>query len=209
MSLTALLIQPRNIEFNDPRITPSQSLQSALNVADAGGGGLPIILNAPLVFDATVTEDHVLSAEIAEHPVETGVDVTDHVRIKPRKLVLSVKTSDSPLAGGLLGSIGSIAAGLSSTFGLSRTLENYQTLRTLFFSRVPFNIVTGIDVYENMLMESISIPRSVDSDGELRFNIVAREIYFVDTQDIGSEFSEIFPVGDLPGETALGVGGVQ
>lgn len=48
-----------------------------------------------VVLDATVEERHSARSTVSRHPVERGVDVTDHVRPEARGLVLEVAVSDS------------------------------------------------------------------------------------------------------------------
>lgn len=48
-------------------------------------------------FDATPSETHIISATITEHPVETGVALTDHVRQNPFKITVEVVISNTPI----------------------------------------------------------------------------------------------------------------
>jgi hypothetical protein len=48
-----------------------------------------------VVLDATVEERHSARSTVSRHPVERGVDVSDHVRPEPRELALDVAVSDS------------------------------------------------------------------------------------------------------------------
>jgi Dit-like tail protein len=51
-----------------------------------------------LVLDATLSEAHSVEVEATEHPVESGVNIVDHLRPKPRTLTLEGVVSDTPLA---------------------------------------------------------------------------------------------------------------
>lgn len=48
-------------------------------------------------FDAVISEGHEALAEATRHPVERGVDVSDHVRPQPRTLEIVGVTSDYPI----------------------------------------------------------------------------------------------------------------
>lgn len=50
-----------------------------------------------VTFDATERESHIGSAVVSEHPIETGGNVTDHVRADNRLLTLDVMISNTPL----------------------------------------------------------------------------------------------------------------
>lgn len=48
-------------------------------------------------IDVTLREAPDLSAEVTEHPVEQGADVTDHVRLKPLVLVIEGYVTNQPI----------------------------------------------------------------------------------------------------------------
>ena len=50
-----------------------------------------------LVFDATVTELHSKSAVVTEHPVESGVNVSDHKRPERARLAAEVHVTNTPI----------------------------------------------------------------------------------------------------------------
>lgn len=50
-----------------------------------------------LTFDVTTKEGHTSKSEPAKFPVERGVDITDHVNVKPSDVTLTVFVSNSPL----------------------------------------------------------------------------------------------------------------
>jgi len=50
-----------------------------------------------LYFDATMSEGHEFTAEITEHAVEKGANVTDHVRKNLDRLTLEVMVSNTPI----------------------------------------------------------------------------------------------------------------
>ncbi len=53
--------------------------------------------NKVLWFDVTTEEQHHLKAEITEHPVEEGINVTDNVRPAADTLSLTCFISNAPL----------------------------------------------------------------------------------------------------------------
>lgn len=50
-----------------------------------------------LYFDAVMTEQHEFTAEITEHAVEKGANITDHVRKNLDRLVLEVLVTNTPI----------------------------------------------------------------------------------------------------------------
>lgn len=53
-------------------------------------------------FDQTRSEQHEATAEVTDHPVETGSNIADHVRPQPQTLTLEVFVTNTPIndAGG-------------------------------------------------------------------------------------------------------------
>lgn len=68
---------------------------------------------ASIVLDATVSEDYSAPIEITTHPVEEGSDISDHVILRPQKLKIEGKITETPF------DIGSQAAGVVSSVAAS------------------------------------------------------------------------------------------
>lgn len=49
-------------------------------------------------FDLTLSEGHEATADVTEHPVETGSNVADHVRPNPRTLNLELYVTNTPVS---------------------------------------------------------------------------------------------------------------
>lgn len=97
-------------------------------------------------FDATTSESHQHSAEVTNHPVERGVDITDHIQLKPFRLTLQGIVTNTPLKPGVASSA-------------TRTRELYESLVDLFESKSILNVVTGLKRYTNMVITSVTVPR--------------------------------------------------
>lgn len=50
-------------------------------------------------LDAVVRELHTLRSEVTRHPLESGSDIVDHVRVQPDVVVLECVVTNSPLTG--------------------------------------------------------------------------------------------------------------
>ncbi len=48
-------------------------------------------------FDTILKEGHTLGADVSDHPVESGVDITDHIRPQLGQVQLTVAVSNTPL----------------------------------------------------------------------------------------------------------------
>lgn len=156
-----------------------------------------------LQIDATLSETHDSDVDIATHAVEEGVDISDHIRIKPVSLTIDGIVTDTPftiqaqIAGVLssgavaltskLGAFTGLAGGvitgaaIGKALGLSsnRAKDAYHFLRELQLQRQTFNVVTGLKLYRNMVLESLSVPREVSTGKAIRFTARMREIKIV------------------------------
>lgn len=97
-------------------------------------------------FDATISEHHIHTAEATMHPVERGVDITDHIQVKPFALTLEGIVSNTPLIPGIE----------SRT---TRIRELYDDLVSLFEDKRLLYVVTGLKRYSNMVITNVSVPR--------------------------------------------------
>lgn len=109
----------------------------------------------PVALDVILTEKHKTSLEITHNPIELGADVNDHAIIQPKVVTLDIASS--------LGALTFIA------------LVRFQE------TRVPFTLVTGLDVYQDMLIESIDADRDKDQSRILRATVTCKQVLIVST----------------------------
>lgn len=123
-----------------------------------------------LTLDVTLEEEHTLRARATDHPVEGGGTIQDHVVLEPRALNISGFISDSPL----------VARGLP--LGTIRSASAFSILEQLWLNRTPFMVVSQLRVYQNMVVERISVPKN-SREAALRFQCSLKEIIFVASQN--------------------------
>jgi len=109
------------------------------------------------------TEEHKSELEITSMPVESGSDITDHAYTQPHKVTLQ----------------GIIGTGSGGFVGSFITAAGYQALLRYQAARMPFYLVTGINVYKDMLIQSITVPRNSDNANVLEFTIVCKQVKIV------------------------------
>lgn len=117
-------------------------------------------------IDVTLDEEHRFDSMITENPVEDGTVTNDHVVLKPVVLNISGRVTDASLT----------ILGITKRNGAK---EAYAELVALQLERKTFNVYTGINVYENMLLESLSFPRDGRDGKSIRFNAVLRELLII------------------------------
>lgn len=154
-------------------------------------------------IDAVVTESHDYENEVTSFPVESGVDISDHVRRKPVKVTMEGLVSDSP--------IGAVARHTTRQTGLPSDTSKAK-LEKIRDSGDTVTIITSLGVFKNMLMSSLSFPRDGDSGHQNKFKaefiqlqIVTNNRILVRTATPGGQGNQ--PLGAKLAK--LGVTGVQ
>ena len=125
------------------------------------------------VFDAVFEETHEADLEVTDNPVETGVVVSDHAFMKPLRVKISAGVSDTPLAAVTDDPFASDAG---------RSRRAFKLLTELQKRAEPFDLQTGLKLYENMVCTSIRTSQDKDSSGALLFTAELREVIIVYTQ---------------------------
>ncbi len=123
----------------------------------------------PVPVSVFIKEEHETSLGITMIPIETGADVTDHAYIKPKKLTLQI--------------------------GAENPADTWNALVRFQESRVPFVIVTGLTVFENMLIERLSASRDQQYSKVLYGIAELREIIIVDTSFASVSDADAPPAG--------------
>lgn len=127
---------------------------------------------------ATITPDtctaitHGATAETTTHPVEDGSSIADHVIRKP--LTVSFTTSWTPRP-------------IDDTYlpqGNDRGLEAFQMLTGELQLRRPIQIVTDGQIYDNMVLQSVTMPRAFEDGDGRTINIECQQIQIVSGQTV-------------------------
>lgn len=113
----------------------------------------PVI--GPVKIDVVISEKHDNSLGITSDPIETGAEINDHAYIKPKKLSLRI--------------------------GSNTAAETFNALVAFQETRVPFSIVSGLFVYNNMLIERLTADRDATTSRVLSGSADLSEIIIVDT----------------------------
>ncbi len=112
--------------------------------------------------DVVVSESHESEIEIPKHPVEKGAKISDHAWRLGYKVTLD-SVVDGP-----------------------RAVAAYQQLLDVQSKLEPFTLVTGLRVYENMMLVRINPERDKEHGRVLKFEADLEEVRIVDTQTSGN-----------------------
>lgn len=146
-----------------------------------------------LKLDASFKETHNRTAKVSDNEVEDGSVISDHVKLDPKSLSMEALISDTPISilglgvstDDFLGAANEFADGDKSAFeGLVKNSrrtpsEAWKYLNDIMEKRTPFSIVTSLQRYENMILTSLSAPRSAANGKDLMFNAELRQIQIV------------------------------
>ena len=116
----------------------------------------------PIPVDVVVREQHESDITITTNPVEFGAAVSDHAYVEPKKLMLD--------------------AVMASRAGPAAVGAAYQSLLRLQELREPFDVITGLTLYRDMLIERITVNRDSRMATVLYFTAELREVIIVDTE---------------------------
>jgi hypothetical protein len=120
-------------------------------------------------IDVAISEEHTYDSEVTEHPVESGSAVVDNVRPRPISVSIEGFVSDTPI-----GELAKRREG--SSLPSSEAFARLQIIRD---AREPITISTSLRDYDNMILESLSIPTSSENGGALHFRATFKQIRIV------------------------------
>ena len=118
-----------------------------------------------MYFNAIVSSSHSLECTLAQHTLENGVTVTDHVILNPRKLSVSVDISNA------LGDKNGSGAG-------TWPIRALQAIEKAWRNREPFTVITHHGIYDNMVIESGTFTENDVEAGRLTGQISLQQLMF-------------------------------
>lgn len=167
-----------------------------------------------IIVDATVSEDHVRTAQVTKHEIEGGNEISDHVVKKGAQLTLTGVISDDPInitgalvgaaagvTGSLIGGIGgAVATGafsklggnlLNNSSGISKTAHDI--FEQIYEQKIPVTIITGLNGYNNMIMETLSMPRNQGTTRSLVFTATFSRVNIVSSETVTVTADQVDP----------------
>jgi len=137
--------------------------------------------NQVITFDAAITENHSSNTEVTDHPVESGVDITDHLKRLPDELSLVGVVTDDPLVVDR-----SVNATPANTGGDSnqRAVSAYAFLRLSKDRGKLVRVFTRLRDYRNMAITSLNVTRDAGSSRSISAEIELREILIAVTEQV-------------------------
>lgn len=118
----------------------------------------------PVPLRVLLSEKHTSEVELTSNPIETGAEVNDHAYIKPKKVELEVADGNAAMT--------------------------YQALVAFQESRVPFVLVTGLQMYQNMIITGIDVTRNATHSRVMKATVHIREVKIAETGTAEGDGSE-------------------
>lgn len=144
-----------------------------------------------LPFDMLIDESHSIEFDIAEHAVENGASVSDHIRERLRSVRVTGFFTNHPIGGKQSGYVGgedkdgnavvkwsvdSVKVNGVEGKGNVALDEKFKKLKEIARERKPVRIVTALEVYDEMVIESVKYDRGPQDGESIKFVMVLREI---------------------------------
>ena len=133
-----------------------------------------------VTLDVSISEQHTGTNEVTDHPVEEGVNIVDHVRPKPDTLKIEGLVTNTPSptsdAPSFPVTVGDVTFLSKSKFDAARAGTAYSDLLALKENATLITVVTGLRTYDNMVIESLDVPRDARTGQALRFSCSLKQI---------------------------------
>lgn len=160
--------------------------------------------NTVITVDASMKESHSRKSPSTKFPIEDGKVISDHVIIEPFGLEITGIISDTPIGGigvllkevgvtaasALLPPVGVVAVSgavaLFSALAASKrpSVAAYGQLLQLQLTAQPFDVLTSLYRYENMWIESITVPRDAENSNTLEFTVQLVQLLLVSPRSV-------------------------
>lgn len=125
-------------------------------------------------FDAFLEVNHTHNSKITSHPVQSGANITDHIYVEPVELSMKIKMSDC---------MQSLVKG-QFVQSYTRSVSAYNVLRELQKLRIPFDVTTRLEVYQNMVIETLSVSDDVKNLNGLEVDVALKQILVVSVKTV-------------------------
>jgi hypothetical protein len=159
--------------------------------------------NTVLEFEASLKETHSQTSTPTKFPIENGRNISDHMILEPLELSMTAIITDNPisslaglateaattLTSKLTPPIGTIALGaglgglslFKSIVGgsSSPSVAAYQQLKKMQEAGEPFTVLTSLERYKNMVINSVSVPREAQEGNCITFTIGLTQLIIV------------------------------
>lgn len=127
------------------------------------------------IVDAIFSVDTEHSMTVTQHPVQTGANMSDHAFVNPVRISMEIGVSDA---------MGYRNGAQYTSEGATKSIKAYRTLCKLQELRTPMQVVTRLNTYNNMLIESIQVNDDVSTLAAFKASVSLVQVLVV---NVGTE----------------------
>ena len=120
-----------------------------------------------LFFDAVISVSTEHMATITSHPVQLGANISDHMYLEPISITMEIAMSDA---------MDSMVYGQWKG-GYTKSVSAYRMLCDLQARRIPITVLTRLNQYPDMVIESISVNDDYKSLYGLRATVSLKQVF--------------------------------
>lgn len=129
-------------------------------------------------LDATLSENHMSGQDVTDHPIEEGSPITDHARKRPDSLTIDGLVTDTPVGLTQRQRAAQSSGTVDDADAPGYAQAAYLKLRELLTGKL-FTIVTGLQVYDDMVLTDLTVPRDRTVGHALRFSATFKNVRIV------------------------------
>jgi len=144
-----------------------------------------------ILVDGIISERTNVEVRVTQNPVESGVDISDHIITVPSTIILEGVVSDTPLGiaafTNTINNIGGAVDQVSGYFGASepkgqtRSQQYYTQLVELLKKHEFITLQTKLKRYEFLVFQSIVVEQDKDTSRAVFFTANFHEVIVVDS----------------------------
>lgn len=128
-------------------------------------------------LDASVEETHTKTNELTDFPVDSGVNITDHIRQTPDAVEITGIVSDTPIVF-LASTQARSPIEDEITITRDRVKLAYDKLQEIMNTGALVTVVTTLRTYDNMALTGLSVTRNAATGRVLNAALSLREVLF-------------------------------
>jgi hypothetical protein len=136
-----------------------------------------------LRLDCAEEEVHGLEAMITEHPVEEGINISDHIRRLPYTLEISGIVTNTPIVN-LEKEDPQSPNTLDTSSPADRVALSYSELNEMLSNGTIVDAITSLATYSNMVIQNRTITRNAENGNVLNVTISLRELLTAETEQV-------------------------
>lgn len=158
--------------------------QNVLIVRRLEGIATPLSGEGIVEFDAVIEEQHESSVQLTQHPVEEVADVSDHAIERPARLVLTGVMTNTPAVSRLAQLVDPLA------FKADRAEEAYEDLLVVHRENARVDVLTTLQLYEDMLVTRIAVPRNAELGNAVEMRVELEQVRIVSSETVEAPVTE-------------------